>query len=311
MILFTGRSNTALAQSIADYLGMPLAHARISEFPDGELLVKLEEDIRGKDVFIVQSTSTPVNEMLMELLIFIDCAMRASANRVTAVIPYYGYARQDRKDEGRVPITAKLTANLIEAAGAHRILVMDLHANQIQGFFDIPVDNLLAEPVLSKHYAAKNIENLVVVSPDVGNVKRAKVYAKRLNGELAIIDKERISGESVKTGHLIGSVQGKTVLMVDDMISTAGTIAGSAKLCRELGAKEILVGATHAVLCGKAIERLSTAPIDELVVTDTIDIPQEKRDALPHLKILSVAALMGEAIHRIHHNESVSSLFLR
>ena len=210
-----------------------------------------------------------------------------------------------------MPITAKLTANLIQAAGAHRILVMDLHANQIQGFFDIPVDNLLAEPVLSKHYAAKNIADLVVVSPDVGNVKRAKVYAKRLNGELAIIDKERISGESVKTGHLIGNVEGKTVLMVDDMISTAGTIAGSAKLCKELGAKEILVGATHAVLCGKAIERLSAAPIDELVVTDTIDIPQEKRDALPQLKILSVAALMGEAIHRIHHNESVSSLFLR
>ena len=311
MILFSGRSNQVLSQGVADYLGLTLGRARITEFPDGEILVKIEEDVRGKDVFIMQSTSTPVNDMLMELLIFIDCAKRASANRITAVIPYYGYARQDRKDEGRVPITAKLTADLLMAAGAHRILVIDLHANQIQGFFNVPVDNLLAEPVLSKHYAAKKIDDLVVVSPDVGNVKRAKVYARRLNGTLAIIDKERISGDSVKQGHLIGNVKDKTVLMVDDMISTGGTIAGSAVLCKELGAKQVLVGTTHAVLCGPAIERLSNAPIDELVVTDTIGLSAEKQALLPNLKRISVAPLIGEAIHRIHHNESVSSLFLR
>jgi ribose-phosphate pyrophosphokinase len=311
MILFSGRSNPVLSQGVSEYLGMPLGRARINEFPDGEILVKLEEDVRGKDVFIMQSTSTPVNDMLMELLIFIDCAKRASAHQITAVIPYFGYARQDRKDEGRVPITAKLTADLLMAAGAHRILVLDLHANQIQGFFNVPVDNLLAEPVLSKHYAAKNIDNLVVVSPDVGNVKRAKVYARRLGGALAIIDKERLSGESVKQGHLIGNVKDKTVLMVDDMISTAGTIAGSAVLCKELGAKKVLVGTTHAVLCGPAIERLSNAPIDELVVTDTIALSAEKQALLPNLKRISVAPLIGEAIHRIHNNESVSSLFLR
>ena len=311
MILFSGRSNLPLARSIAEYLSVPLGEARISNFPDGEVMIKLEEDIRGRDVFIIQSTCQPVNEALMELLIFIDCARRASAERITAVMPYFGYARQDRKDEGRTPITAKLAANLIATSGADRVLVLDLHANQIQGFFDIPVDNLQAEPVLGRHYAEKNIDDLVLVSPDVGNVKRARIYAGRLGGDLAIVDKRRVSGEDVETGYLIGEVADKTVLMVDDMISTAGTVCGAAKLCKEHGAKTILLSATHGVLCGPALQRLAEAPVDEIVVTDTIPVSQNKQDKLPNLKILSVAALMGEAIHRIHNNASVSSLFVK
>ncbi len=311
MRLFAGRANLALAQKISDYLGAPLGKAKISPFPDGEILVKLEEDIRGRDVFIIQPTCFPVNESLMELLIFIDCARRASANRITAVIPYFGYARQDRKDEGRVPITAKLVANLIATAGTDRVLTMDLHAAQIQGFFDIPVDNLLAEPVLSRHYSQQQLENLVLVSPDVGNTKCASLYANRLGGELAIISKRRISSSKVEMGRIIGEVKDKTVLMMDDVITTAGTVASAAELCKKEGAGKIYVGATHGVLCGPAIQRLRDAPIDEVVVTDTIPISQEKIDSLGKLKVLSVSALMGEAIHRIHNDESVSSLFLR
>ena len=311
MIVFSGRSNLPLSQKIADYLGVPLSQVRIEPFPDGELMIKLEEDIRGQDVFIIQPTCQPVNESLMELLIFIDCARRASAERITAVIPYFGYARQDRKDEGRTPITAKLAANLITTAGASRVLVMDLHANQIQGFFDIPVDNLLAEPVLSEYFSREKSEDLVLVSPDAGNVKRTRTYAQRLGGELAIIDKRRVSGEEVETGYLIGDVKGKTVLMVDDMITTAGTVCSSAQLCKEYGAERILLGATHGVLCGPAVERLRQAPIDELVVTDTIHVPQEKIDAIGNVSVLTISELMGEAIRRIHNNKSVSSLFMR
>ncbi len=311
MILFSGRSNMPLSRKIADYLGAPLGRVRIEPFPDGELMIKLEEDIRGRDVFIIQPTCQPVNESLMELLIFIDCARRASAERITAVMPYFGYARQDRKDEGRTPITAKLTANLITTAGASRVLVMDLHANQIQGFFDIPVDNLLAEPVLSRYFSREKSDDLVLVSPDAGNVKRTRTYAQRLGGELAIIDKRRVSGEDVETGYLIGDVKGKTVLMVDDMITTAGTICSSAQLCKEYGAERILLGATHGVLCGPAVERLHQAPIDELVVTDTIHVSQEKIDAIGNVSVLTISKLMGEAIRRIHNNKSVSSLFMR
>jgi ribose-phosphate pyrophosphokinase len=310
MILFCGRSNPVLGQKIAEYLGVPLGKARINSFPDGEVLIKLEEDIRGRDVFIVQPTCSPVNESLMELLVFIDCARRASAKKITAVVPYFGYARQDRKDEGRVPITAKLVANLITMAGAHRVLVMDLHANQIQGFFDIPVDNLLAEPVLSRYFADQKLDNLALVSPDVGNVKRARIYAGSLNGELAIINKRRVSDDVVETGYLIGEVEGKNVLMVDDMISTAGTVCSAAELCKQRGAKRIIVAATHAVLCGPACERLKNAPVDEVVVTDTIPVGQDKIDGIGKLRVLSVAPLLGEAIHRIHNNESVSSLFV-
>lgn len=308
--LFAGRANPPLANRISDYLGIPLGNVKFNDFPDGELLVKIEEDVRGRDVFIIQPTCRPVHDTLMELLIFIDCARRASAARITAVIPYYGYARQDRKDEGRVPITAKLVANLIDKAGADRVLTLDLHAAQIQGFFDMPVDNLMAEPVLSKHFAQKKLGELVLVSPDVGNVKQARVYAHRLGGDLAIINKRRVSSTEAEVGRMIGTVEGKTVLMMDDMISTAGTVCNAARLCRDKGAKEVYVGATHAVLCGPAIERIRQAPIEEVVVTDTIPVPQETVDQIGKLTVLSTANLMGEAIHRIHRNESVSNLFV-
>jgi ribose-phosphate pyrophosphokinase len=307
--LFAGRSNPHLARSVSDYLGIPLGAAKIAPFPDGELLVKLDEDVRGRDVFILQPTCHPVDQMLMELLIFIDCARRASAERVTAVVPYFGYARQDRKDEGRVPITAKLVANLIATAGADRVLTVDLHAAQIQGFFDLPVDNLLAEPVFRRYLAGLGLKDLVLVSPDVGNTKQARVYADHLGGDLAIVSKRRISGSRVETGRIIGDVRGKTVLMMDDMITTAGTVTGAARLCKDTGAAKVYVGATHGVLCGPAIERLREAPIDEVLVTDTIPVPQEKIEAAGKLKVLTVAELVGEAIHRIHNNESVSSLF--
>lgn len=307
--LFTGRSNVPLARKVSDYLGLALGTVNIAAFPDGELLVKLEEDVRGRDVFLIQPTCEPVNESLVELLIFIDSARRASAERVTAVLPYFGYARQDRKDEGRVPITAKLVANMITTAGADRVLTVDLHAAQVQGFFDIPVDNLYAEPVFSRYWSSRKLKNLVLVSPDVGNTKRAGAYAERLGGNLAVIDKRRVSGEDVESARIIGDVRGKTVLMMDDMITTAGTVSGAARLCRNNGATGVYVGATHAILCGPAIERLHEAPIDELVVTDTIPISQDKIDSLDKLRVLSVAELVGEAIHRIHNDESVSSLF--
>ena len=245
----------------------------------------------------------------MELLIFIDCARRASAERITAVIPYFGYARQDRKDEGRVPITAKLVANLIATAGADRVLTMDLHAAQIQGFFDIPVDNMYAEPVFTRHFAGRGFEDLVLVSPDVGNTKRARMYADRLGGELAVITKRRVSGSEIQMGRIIGDVKGRAVLMMDDVITTAGTVVRAAEVCREAGASRVCVGATHGVLCGDAVERLAAAPIDELALTDTAPISREKRDGIRNLNVLTVAGLIGEAIHRIHNDESVSSLF--
>ena len=310
LMLLSGRAHPQLAQKISDYLGIAPGEVKFTVFPDGELLVKLDADVRGRDVFIIQPTCSPVNRSLMELLIFIDCARRASAERITAVIPYFGYARQDRKDEGRVPITAKLVANLIATAGADRVLTLDLHAAQVQGFFDIPVDNLCAEPVFSKHFSRLGLRDLVLVSPDPGNAKRARSYANRLGGDLAIIDKHRTSGSDVQVERIIGDVKDRTVLMMDDMITTAGTVTGAAKLCKDKGAKQILIGATHGVLCGPAAERLKAAPIDQMVVTDTVPIPQEKLDAIGFLEVLSVAELMGEAINRIHNDESVSSLFV-
>lgn len=309
--LFAGNSNLPLAEKIADYLGMKLGQSRIARFPDSELLVKVEEDVRGCDVFVIQSLCDPVNEHLMELLIFIDCLRRASAQRITAVLPYFGYARQDRKDEGRVPITAKLVANLIVTAGADRVLTIDLHAAQVQGFFDVPVDHLLAEPVISYHLKKLNLNgSLILVSPDVGNVKRAKTYAQRFNVDLAIIDKRRVSGSDIVIDNIIGTVKDKTVLMVDDMIATAGTVCNAAKVCMDKGARSVCVAATHPVLCGPAVERLSAAPIEHLIVSDTIPLSKAAKFDLHSIHVLTVSDLLGEAIRRIHRNESVSNLFL-
>ena len=308
--IFSGRANPNLTRRICDYLGLPVGAITINTFPDSEICCKIDEDIRGRDVFLVQSTCPPVNEHLMELLIMIDSCKRASADRITAVIPYFGYARQDRKDEGRVPITAKLVANIITRAGADRVLAMDLHAAQIQGFFDVPVDHLYAAPVLNEHFRRMNIDpkDLVVVSPDEGSTKRALRYAERLGGALAIVDKRRSSAEETQQANIIGaSVEGKVALMFDDMISTAGSICGAAKIVHERGAKAIYVGTTHGVLCGPAIERLKKSPIREICITDSIPLRPEQ--LLENIRVLSVAPLLGEAIKRIHRNESVSRLF--
>jgi ribose-phosphate pyrophosphokinase len=307
LLVFSGTSNPALAEGICDYLGMPIGIAKIDRFPDSEKIIKLETDVRGKDCFVVQSTSAPVDSSLMELLIFLDCIVRASAARVTAVIPYFGYARQDRKDAGRVPITAKLVANLITSAGADRILSIDLHAKQLQGFFDIPVDHLSAAPVFVNFLRDKQIENLTVVAPDVGNMKTASLYASALGADLAIIHKRRISGNVVECAEIIGTVKDRNIVMCDDMISTAGTICGAAQLVRDRGAKRIIAGATHGVFAGQALDRIQQAPFDEVIVTDTIWLSEESR-AIGKLTVLSVAELLGEAIRRIHMNESISSM---
>ena len=306
--VFSGCSNEPLTKAVCDYLEVPLGGAKIEKFPDGEKIIRIEDDVRGRDCFVIQSTCSPVDENLVELLIYLDCLKRASANRVTAVIPYFGYARQDRKDEGRVPITAKLVANVITAAGADRILAIDLHAQQLQGFFDIPVDHLTGELVLSKYFRDKKIENLTVVSPDVGNIKIASRYASHLGGDLAIVHKRRLSGSQVQAQELIGNVEGRNVLMCDDMITTAGTICSAAALVKERGARKIWVGATHGVFAPGAVEKLSKAPVDEVVVTDTIPLSAEA-GKLKKVKVLTVSAMVGEAIKRIHRNESVSSLF--
>ena len=306
--IFSGRSNPELAVEVCNYLGIPLGGAKIDNFPDGEKVIRIEDDVRGRDCFVVQSTCKPVDEHLMELLIYLDCLKRASAQRITAVVPYFGYARQDRKDEGRVPITAKLVANLITTAGANRVLAIDLHAHQLQGFFDIPVDHLSGELVLGKHFRDMKIDNLTVVSPDVGNMKIASRYAAHLGGELAIVHKKRLSGNKVDAQVLIGDVKGRNILMCDDIIATAGTVSGAAKLVKEHGAQKIYIGATHGVLTPEAVERLSQAPIEQVAVTNTIPL-NENTKKIKDIKVLSVAAMLGEAIKRIHRNESVSSLF--
>ncbi|HHT9119630.1 MAG TPA: ribose-phosphate diphosphokinase [Candidatus Hypogeohydataceae bacterium YC41] len=308
--VFTGNSNPALAQKICDYLDIPLGDAYVSRFPDGEIDVKVNEDIRGTDVFLVQSVCPPVNENLMELLIMIDCLKRASAARITAVIPYYGYARKDRKDEGRVPITAKLVANLITKAGVDRVLAMDLHAAQIQGFFDIPVDHIYAFPVLSNYYRELDIPDAVVVSPDVGGIKIAKAYSKKLNIRMAVVDKRRIGPEETEIGFVIGEVEGKNVIMIDDIIATGGSIVQAARVLKDKGAKGIYVGTTHAILCGSAAQKLAEAPIKEIAVTDTIPLNDRAKALVKKIKVLSIAGLLGEAIKRIHTNQSVSALFV-
>jgi len=310
MKLFSGRAHPELAARICDYLGLPLGGLSIGDFPDGEIACKIEEDVRGRDVFLIQPTCPPINDTLMELLIMIDCFRRASAERITAVVPYFGYARQDRKDEGRVPITAKLVANIITRAGADRVLAMDLHAAQIQGFFDIPVDHLYAAPVLNEHFIAMGLppDEMVVVSPDEGSIKRALGHVRRLGAELAIIDKRRSSAEQTQQANVIGaSVKGKVTLIFDDMISTGGSICGAAKVMHEFGARQIYLAATHGIFCGEAIKKIESSPVDKVVVTDTIPLAPEKH--IPRIEVLTVAPLLGEAIKRIHRNESVSRLF--
>ena len=307
--IFTGNSHPELATEIAKALNIPLGKAEVGTFSDGEISVNIKETVRGCDVFIVQSTCSPVNNNLMELLIMIDALRRASAGRITAVIPYYGYARQDRKAKARDPITAKLVANLITAAGADRVLTMDLHAAQIQGYFDIPLDHMLGGSLLANYFNEKNIEDLVVVSPDLGSVTRSRKFANQLEGEvpLAIIDKRRPKANVCEVMNLIGDVKGKNVIMLDDMIDTAGTITNAANALKEFGAKNIYACCTHAVLSGPAIERIENSAISELIVLDTIRLPKEKE--LDKIKVLTVAEMFGEAIKKIFSNESVSVLF--
>ena len=308
--VFSGRANIALAEKIARHLGDSLGKITLSNFPDGEISVRIEEDVRGRDIFLVQPTCPPVNENLMELLIMIDSFKRASAARITAVLPYYGYARQDRKDVGRVPISAKLVADLLSTAGAHRVLALDLHAAQIQGFFNIPVDHLHAGPVINEYIRALNIpqNDLVVLSPDEGSIKKALLHQKKLGGAIAVVDKRRSSATETKQANLIGSsLEGKVAVIFDDMISTAGSAVGAAHVAKRNGAREVYACATHAVLCGPAIERLRDAPIRQIVVTDSIPVPPNKQ--LDNLTVLSVARLLAEAIERIHYDRSVSALF--
>jgi len=311
--VFAGRHSVGLAKKVCDHLEIPLGLARTDSFPDGELIVKLDEDVRGRDCYVVLSTCTPVNDNIMELLVFLDCLKRASAKRVAVVTPYFGYARQDRKDEGRVPITAKLIANMITGAHADRVLAIDLHAAQIQGFFDIPVDHLSATPVFLDYFEShrEQLGDLCMVSPDVGNVKVAETFANLLGGDLAIINKRRVSGTDVITGNLIGTVKNKTVLMFDDMITTAGTICEAAKVVMDHGARKVIAAASHAVLVGMAMQRIAASPISQVVVTDTIPCGERVAPIRDKLVELSVGKLLGDAIHRIHHNQSVSALFRR
>jgi ribose-phosphate pyrophosphokinase len=308
--VFTGRANRVLGEKIARHIGDPLGNITLANFPDGEISVRIEEDVRGRDVYLVQPTCPPVNENLMELLVMIDAFKRASAARITAVMPYYGYARQDRKDVGRVPITAKLVADLLSVAGADRVVCLDLHAAQIQGFFDIPVDHLHAGPVIVEYIRRLHIPaaELVVLSPDEGSIKKALLYQKRLGGAIAVVDKRRSSATETKQANLIGaSLEGKVAVICDDMISTADSAVGAAHVAHIHGAREVYACATHGVLCGPAIERLRDAPIRQVIVTDSIPIPPNKQ--LPNIFVLSIAPLMADAIKRIHLNESVSKLF--
>ncbi len=312
LVLTTGNANPKLAQEIADALGTRLAEAEVSQFSDGEVFVQVNQNVRGADVFVIQPTCPPVNQNLMELLIMIDALKRASAFRITAVIPYYGYARQDRKVQPRVPITAKLVADLITAAGAHRALTMDLHAGQIQGFFNIPVDHLFAAPVLLQYFldrlAQRAWEDLVVVAPDAGGVERSRAFAKRLGTSLAIMDKRRTGTNESRIMHVIGEVRGRDVILLDDIIDTGGTIIQAVSALKAEGARRILASCTHPVLSGQAIERLEQSVIEEVVVTNTIPFREDQQSK--KITVLSVAPLLAEAIHRIHSETSVSSLFV-
>jgi ribose-phosphate pyrophosphokinase len=307
--IFSGNANRPLAESMCSVLGIELGQATVSSFSDGEIMVQIDENVRGADVFLVQTLSYPVNHHLMEMLIMMDAFRRASAKRITAVIPYFGYARQDRKSAPRVPITAKLVADLITTAGADRVLTLDLHAGQIQGFFNIPVDHLYAKPVLLEYLRAKQFTRLVVVSPDAGGTERARAFAKKLNASLAIIDKRRDAPNSAELMNIIGDVKGSDVLLLDDMIDTGGTIVQGAHALKERGALKIYGACTHAVLSGPAIDRLKASPFDELIITDSV--PLNGKDKLyDRITVLSVAGLLGQAVARVHTEESVSNLFV-
>ena len=307
--IFSGSANQQLSREIADVLGIPLGQARLRRFPDSEVSFQIDENIRGADVFIVQPTSTPVDQHLMELLVMIDAFRRSSAARITAVVPYYGYARQDRKDKPRVPISAKLVANLLSAAGTNRMLTMDLHKAQIQGFFDIPVDHLFAAPVIIDYCSRMRYPNLTMVSPDAGGAERARAYAKRLDAELAIVDKRRTEDGTAEVMNVIGDVRGRTCILQDDIIDTAGTIQKAATALKESGAERVLACAVHGVLSGPAIERIEKAPLDQLIVTNSIPL-NEAGQKCKKIVVLSVARLLGQAIRNIHEETSVSSLFV-
>ena len=307
--LFTGNSNRILAREIADVLNISVGKATVSNFSDGEIMVQINENVRGSDVFVVQSTCMPVNNNIMELLLMTVALRRASAARITAVMPYYGYSRQDRKAAPRVPISARLVADLLEAVGISRVLTIDLHAGQIQGFFDIPVDHLYASPVLVDYVRREYLNDLVIVSPDAGGVERARAFAKRLNASLAIIDKRREKANVSEVMNVIGEVEGKNALLFDDMIDTAGTITHAAAALKEKGAKKVIAACSHAVLSGPALDRINGSVLEEVIVTNTIPM-DEKQEKCKKLTVLSVASLLGEAIKRIHEETSVSSLFI-
>ncbi|MBI5099599.1 MAG: ribose-phosphate pyrophosphokinase [Nitrospirae bacterium] len=307
--LFTGNSNKTLAKEIADVLKIPVGEATVSTFSDGEIMVQITENVRGSDVFVVQSTCMPVNNNIMELLLMIDALKRASAGRITAVIPYYGYARQDRKAQPRVPISARMVADLITAIGVHRVLTIDLHAGQIQGFFDIPVDHLYSSPVLAEYVKKEYLNDIVIVSPDAGGVERARAFAKRLNASLAIIDKRREKANVSQVMHVIGDVKDKNAILFDDMIDTAGTITQAVAAIKSNGAKRVVAACTHAVLSGPALDRINKSDLEEVIVTNTIPM-NDKTEKCKKLTVLSVAPLLAEAIKRIHEESSISSLFI-
>jgi len=304
--LIAGTAHMELAQAIADCMDIPLCDAIVGRFPDGEIDIKINDDVRGADCFVLQPLCPPVNENWIELLLLLDCLKRASAGRVTAVMPYYGYARKDRKDEGRVPISAKVVANTISQCGANRVLTIDMHAAQIQGFYDIPVDHLYAKPVLFQAIQHMNVDAPVVVTPDVGGIKMARSYAKALAADLAIVDKRRVSGSEIEIEHMIGDVESRNVIIVDDMISTGGSISEAARIVREHGAKRIVLAVSHAVLCGPAVERLNACPAETILVTDTIP---RRRPSPRNLQVVSVAPLLAKAIRNLHESRSLSVLF--
>ena len=308
--IFSGNANIALAKGICDYLKIPLGDVTVSTFSDGEIMVQLNENVRGMDIFIVQPSSNPVNRNIMELLIMIDALKRASAYRITAVVPYFGYARQDRKVQSRAPITAKLIADIITAAGAQRVLTIDLHAGQIQGFFNIPVDHLYATPVILDYIKNLNLKDLVVVSPDAGGVERARAFAKRLKASLAIVDKRRDGPNVSEVMNIIGDVENKNALLLDDMIDTAGTITQAADAIKKKGAMKVIVGCTHGIFSGNAIKRINDSAIEEVILTDSVPLNDKYKECKKKMTVLSVAPLLGEAIKRIHTEESVSSLFV-